>query len=114
MLFQEDHIEQIRSGEKTATRRDWSRKSAKEGGVYMATTSLFTSHDECDCYIRATSVEQQTLGDMTEEDAQKEGGYTLAEFRETWEAINGEGSWNPGAEVWIVEFEYVGEDQPDQ
>jgi len=106
MLFQSEHIEQIRSGEKTATRRDWERKQVVEGNVYIASTEMFTSHDDADCYIRATDVYQQALGDMTPADADREGGYTLGEFRDVWREINGD--WDPDAEVWVVEFEYVG------
>ena len=36
MLFKPDHIEQIRSGEKTVTRRDWESPQATVGGVYIA------------------------------------------------------------------------------
>ncbi len=40
---------------------------------------------------------------MTEEDAKKEGGYSLKEFKEVWRDING--AWDPELEVWVVEFE---------
>lgn len=112
-MFQDHHIEQIRTGEKTATRRDWKRSQVKEGGVYMATPiemGLFAGHDDCDCYIRVGSVYEQPLGEMIEEDAKKEGGYTLEEFEQAWREINGEDSWDPEKEVTVVEFEYVGRD----
>jgi hypothetical protein len=57
-------------------------------------------------------VYEQPLGEMNETDAQREGGYTLAEFKETWEAINGEDSWDDSKEVWVVEFEYAGNSDP--
>lgn len=106
MLFQDEHIEQIRTGEKTATRRDWERKQATEGNVYIASTEMFTSHEEADCYIRVTDIYQQPLGEMTERDAQLEGGYTLEEFRKVWREINGK--WNPEQSVYVVEFDYAG------
>lgn len=83
MLFQPDHIEAIRSGAKTATRRDWadSYSPPREGSVQMATTEIFTPDDECDCYIIVTEVYRQRLGDMDADDA--EGGYSLSDFRET-------------------------------
>jgi len=59
-----------------------------------------------------TDVYEQPLGEISEVDADREGGYTLAEFRETWEEINGEDSWDPTKEVWVVEFEYAGDSDP--
>lgn len=111
LLFQEEHIEQIRNGEKTVTRRDWRRRQAREGGVYIASTEMFTSHEEADCYIQVTDVYQEQLGEMDDRDAEKEGGYTLEEFQRLWEDINGE-PWDPEKEVYVVEFEYVGPNRP--
>lgn len=114
MLFQPNHITAIRAGEKTATRRDWSGKQVVEGGVYIASPEMFTSEDEADCYIRVTRYAEEPLQEMTEADAEKEGGYTLSEFKEKWEDINGDGSWNPDKVVSVVEFEYVGRSRPDE
>ncbi len=111
MLFKPEHIDQIRSGEKKATRRDWNRRQAVPGNVYIAATELFVSHDEADCYIRVDDVYQQPLGEMTEVDARAEGGYTLEEFRDIWRGISG--GWDPELVVYVVEFTYVGSDRPD-
>ncbi|UTF56030.1 ASCH domain-containing protein [Natronosalvus rutilus] len=114
MLFKDYHMEQIRSGSKTVTRREWERRQAKPDGVYIASTEMFTSHDEADCYIRVDDVYQQALGDMTDEDARAEGDYEdLADFRAGYELVYGEGSWDPEKVVWVIEFEYVGRDRPD-
>lgn len=113
MLFQEEHIGQIREGEKTATRRDWAENYNRpsEGSIRMASTKMFQKDANCDCYIRVTDVYQEPLGEMTEEDATKEGGYSLEEFREVWKEINGE--WDPELVVDVVEFEYVGLTRPE-
>jgi hypothetical protein len=112
MLFQPEHIEQIRSGEKTQTRRDWADNYARPsaGDIRMATTELFTSDDECDCYIRVLDAHQEPLGAITPADAAAEGGYTVAEFRDVWRDING--AWDPGQIVAVVTFEYVGRSRP--
>lgn len=47
------------------------------------------------------------MGDISEEDARAEGGYTVEEFKEVWKRIHG--SWNPNEEVWVVEFERITE-----
>ena len=107
MIFQPEHIDQIRTGEKTVTRRRWRRKMASEGNVYMATTSLYTSHTDADCYIRVTDVYDEPLGELTPEHADREGGYTVDEFEALWCEIYDE--WNPADVVTVVEFEYVGD-----
>jgi uncharacterized protein YhfF len=115
MLFREPgHIEAIREGAKTVTRRDWADNYNRpnEGSVHQATTAMFTSDAECDCFIRIEAVYQQPLGEMTDEDARAEGGYDMADFREAWLRINGE--WDPEQVVDVVEFEYVGRERPTE
>jgi len=111
MLFQEEHIRQIRSGEKTVTRRDWKSPQVKEGGVYIASTEMFCSHEEANCYIRVTDVRKEPLGSITPAGADREGGYTREEFIEVWEDINGE--WEPEQHITVAEFEYVGREHPE-
>lgn len=113
LLFQPEHIEQIREGEKTATRRDWSPNynGAKVGNVYIAADEMFQSDGDADCYIRVTDRYREPLAEMDESDADAEGGYTLSEFREVWRDING--AWTPQLVVDVVEFEYVGRERPE-
>jgi len=103
MLFRMYHIGLIHEGIKTATRRNWKKRMVKVGGRYKMKTQLF-SHISYGG-IEVKKVYQQKLGDMTEEDAKKEGGYTLEEFRQVWKEING--SWDDDLKVWVVEFEAV-------
>jgi len=88
MLFKDWHISKIRSGSKTVTRREWERRQAVPGNVYIASTEMFTSHKEADCYIRATDVYEQPLGEMSDEDAQAEDDYEdLEDFRDGYERV---------------------------
>jgi len=114
MLFKPDHIKAIREGVKTATRRDWADgyHRPSPGDVRMAVTEMFTTDEECDCYVRVTDVYQEPLGGMNHEDARKEGGYDMADFREAWEEINGK--WDQELVVDVVEFEYVGRERPTE
>jgi hypothetical protein len=41
---------------------------------------------------------------MSEQEAQAEGGYTLAEYKEVWIDING--SWNSDEVVWVVDLDF--------
>lgn len=114
MLFKPYHIDQIRSGSKTVTRREWKRRQAVAGNVYIATTEMFTPDEEADCYIRATDVFDQPLGEMTDADARREGEYgSLEEFKQGYEKVYGAGSWDPEKTVTVVEFEYVGRTRPE-
>lgn len=111
MLFQEEHIDQIRDGEKTETRRLWDSPQVTEGGIYIAATELFTPHTEANCYVRVTEVQTEPLGELDAAAADAEGGYTVPEFRDVWRDINGE--WDPDVEVYVVAFEYVGRSRPE-
>lgn len=108
MLFTEEHIEAVIAGEKTQTRRQWETPPVKPGNSYRATTDLFTPREDAPAYIVVEAVYRERLGDITPEDADAEGGYTVDEFREEWREINGE--WNPDEEVWVVEFEGTADD----
>lgn len=116
MIFQQHHREQIRTGEKTMTRRGWDESQVTTGKTYRATRGgnveqgMFATREECDCFIRVTDVYEQQLGAITQEDADREGGYSREEFVEVWEEINGE--WTPDVSVWVVEFEYAGDSDP--
>lgn len=112
MLFKPRHIPLIREGTKTATRRDWAEGYYRPspGDVRMAVTEMFTPDEACDCYIRVTDHYREPLGALDEADARKEGGYTVADFREAWVDING--AWDPEMTVDVVEFEYVGRERP--
>lgn len=114
MLFKDYHISQIRNGEKTVTRREWEARQVKPGGVYIASTEMFTSHEEADCYIEVLDVYQQPLGEMDDVDARAEGEYEdLEDFRAGYEKVYGEGSWDPEKVVWVVKFVYAGRELPD-
>lgn len=104
MMFQPNHIELISKGIKIATRRRHKRPMEKIGGTYYARERMFQPKSEARVWYYVTEVYVQRLGDMTEEDAGKEGGYTLGQYKRAWEEINGI-SWDPDEEVHVYEFE---------
>jgi uncharacterized protein YhfF len=116
MLFKEYHIPMIRNGSKTITRREWADNypGPNVGTVVAAKTDLLKPDDECDCFIRIIEKRQEPLGEITEASARREGDYAgVAEFREGYEEVYGEGAWNPEKVVDVIRFEYVGEQRPD-
>lgn len=104
ILFTPNHVEMIKAGEKTQTRRIWKRPRAKVGAVHLVKTELFSK--EHHCKIRILDVRLEPLGAVSEEDARAEGGYTVAEYIEVWREINGD--FDPDQLVYVVDFEVVG------
>ena len=98
MIFSEEHIQLILEGKKTQTRRRHVRV-LKVGRIYRIQTNWY---EWTDIRILITRAFQQRLGDITEEDAKKEGGYTVEEFRRVWEQING--VYDPEEIVTVYEF----------
>jgi hypothetical protein len=52
-------------------------------------------------------VTHQTLGDLTDEDAQREGSADLEAYRERLERVHGDFEWNDDSEVVRHQFEPV-------
>jgi hypothetical protein len=103
ILFKPYHVEEIIAGRKTQTRRIWKRPRAKVGAVHLVKTELFSK--EYHCKIRIIDVRRERLGNISEDDARAEGGYTVAEYIEVWREING--VWNPDQLVYVVDFEVI-------
>jgi len=98
--FRLNHAEAIRKGAKTQT----SRKSLpdaliKPGAIFYA--SIFEPKY---LRLRVKGVERKRLGDFTAEDAKREGGYTLPEFKKVWEEIHDQ-EWDDGETVYVIKFE---------
>lgn len=79
------HLRPIKAGKIYNIKKDWIYK---------------TGHK-----ILIIRVYRQRLGDITPEEVVKEGGYTLAEFKDIWERINDR--WNPDDVVIVYKFKVV-------
>jgi hypothetical protein len=73
--------------------------------VQKAKTKMLSKEFFAELYIE--KVYKQRLGDMTDDDAYKEGGYTLEEYKEKWNEIYTNSPWDDDREVWVVEFHVV-------
>ena len=96
--FRLNHKELIAKGVKTQT----SRKGIPDPKVKVGAIVHASVWEPRFADIRITSIERKRLGDFTEEDAEREGGYTLKEFKEVWKKIHGE--WNPDESVYMIMF----------
>ena len=102
VLFKKQFIDKIRRGEKTQTRRIWTKSRVKIGNVYPCQTSYFS---EPFARIKVTGLWQERLGHISGRDVKAEGFNALAEFIDAWKVING--SYDPNTMVYVVQFEVV-------
>lgn len=99
--FRLNHMEPILKGVKTQTsRKGIPDRKVRAGAVVHA--SIWQPHF---ADLRIKSIERKRLGDFTEEDAKREGGYTLGEFKKVWKDIHGD--WDGQDSVYVIHFERV-------
>ncbi len=96
--FRLDHKDPILKGKKVQT----SRKGIPDPKVKVGAIVHAAVWEPRFADLRITSIGRKRLGDFTEEDAKREGGYTLKEFKEVWKKIHGE--WSPDESVYVINF----------
>jgi ParB/RepB/Spo0J family partition protein len=92
--FMSEHASPVLKGIKTQTSRKGLDPRIRPGMKVEAYTRF--------AELRVTGVSRKKLRDFTEEDAKREGGYDLAEFKKVWKRLHGE--WNPDESVSVVNF----------
>lgn len=100
-LFKRDLLEKVMEGRKTQTRRT-HKQQWHVGRTYGIRSTRFEKSRARITIIRRYS---QRLGDVTEEEARKEGFRSLEEFKREWARIYG--PWNPDQQVTAYEFHLV-------
>ena len=93
--FSRAHAEAMEKGIKTQTSRKTKDPRLQSGMLVRAQVTHYAD-------LEVTNVFRKKLGDFDEEDARREGGYTLVEFKEVWEKLHGE--WNPNESVYVIQF----------
>jgi len=93
--FSKAHADAILKEIKTQTSRKAKDPRLQEGVTVRAQITHFAD-------LEVTDVYRKKLGDFDDEDAKREGGYTLDEFREVWKALHG--AWNPDEAVYVIRF----------
>ncbi|MBA7505373.1 Nucleoid occlusion protein [subsurface metagenome] len=93
--FSRKHADAILDGHKTQTSRKGIDPKIRPGRIVRAAITHFAD-------LEIVDVHRKRLGDFDEEDAQREGGYTLEEFKEVWKGLHG--VWNPNESVSVVRF----------
>ena len=99
--FRLAHMKPILDGIKTQTSRTGiPDPKVKVGAIVHA--AIWEPHF---ADLRITSIERKRLKYFDEEDAKREGGYTLEEFKKVWKDIHGE--WDENQFVYVIHFEKV-------
>jgi ParB family chromosome partitioning protein len=95
MVFNHRHYRAVLDGVKTQATRRRPDPQIQPGTLVRGAVNHFAD-------LEVTDIERKRLGEFTEDDAQQEGGYSLAEFREYWRRVNGE--WNPDEVIYLIRF----------
>ena len=72
--------------------------------------SLFMPKEAARIFLKVTDVYIDRLQNISEEDCLKEGisgKNPKTNFRNLWESLKGEGSWEENPYVWVYEFEII-------
>jgi ParB family chromosome partitioning protein len=93
--FSKAHADAIEKGIKTQTSRKAKDPRLEPGVTVRAQVTHFAD-------LQVTEVYRKKLGDFDDEDARREGSYTLDEFKEVWKKLHG--AWNPNESVYVIGF----------
>jgi ParB family chromosome partitioning protein len=99
--FRLSHMKPILDGTKIQTSRTGIPDPKVKVGA-MLHAAIWEPHF---ADIRVIAIERKRLKYFDEDDAKREGGYSLEEFKEVWKKIHGE--WNEDELVYIIHFEKV-------
>jgi ParB family chromosome partitioning protein len=99
--FRLSHLDPILKGLKTQT----SRKGIPDPKIKVGSIVHAAVWEPHFADLRVTNIERKRLKYFDEDDAKREGGYTLEEFKKVWKKIHGE--WNEDEFVYVIHFEKV-------
>jgi len=104
LLFSPDDVKLVRYGSKTTTVRPLRRTRMTAGSVYAAKLSVVS--DRSFARLLVTDVYRRRLGDLTPEEAARDGAASLDDFRKKWEVAYGR--WDPARIARVIEFRALG------
>lgn len=103
ILFRDEHVAMILSGEKTQTRRTWAHPRVKPGKVYQARrVKAMMQKDGTFARLKVLAVRAERLGEISEADARAEGYPSREAYFEAWRRIYG--VLDLSRPVTVVEF----------
>ncbi len=93
--FSKEHADAILKQVKKQTSRKAKDPRLQKGVRVRAQVTYFADLEIEDVY-------RKKLGEFNEEDARREGGYTLEEFKEVWKKLHGK--WDDRESVYVIKF----------
>ncbi len=99
MQFEAIDKEPLIKGIKTQT----SRLSIPDQKIKAGATVRAAIYEPHVADLRITSIERKRLKYFDEEDAKREGGYTLEQFKKQWKKTHGQ--WDEDQLVYVIHFE---------
>jgi len=93
--FSKAHADAILKQVKTQTSRKAKDPRLQQGVTVRAQITHFAD-------LRIEDVYRRRLGDFDDKDANREGGYTLDEFKKAWRTLHGK--WDPNESVYVIKF----------
>ncbi|MCC3358535.1 ASCH domain-containing protein [Bacillus sp. REN16] len=97
LVTMESDIKKVIEGKKTATRRN---------GRYADVGEIMTLEGQS---FKIDRVYEQSLGELTDEDAKREGFNTVDEYKESILSYHPGMPWLPQMKVWVHEFSKIEE-----
>jgi hypothetical protein len=96
-LLPNEHVKNaVRNGDITQLSRGAINKYASEGDTFSIDEDVFV----------ISSVDERTLGDLTDLDAQREGSESLTAYRERMQRVHTDGfEWDPTNKILTYQFE---------
>ena len=98
--FSKIHADSILRKTKSQTSRKTKDPRLQKGVTVRAQVTHFAD-------LEVIDVHRKKLADFDEEDAKREGGYTLEEFKQVWKKLHGK--WDPEEYVYAIQFDFVKE-----
>lgn len=105
--FSNKHARDIAERRKTQTARKTKDPRLQVGRIVRASVTYFAD-------LEVTDLQRKKLSEFDERDANREGGYTLDEFKNVWRSLHG--AWNPEESVYVIKFRLLrvtGEEEVD-
>jgi hypothetical protein len=100
LLFRPDDVRLVQYGSKTISIRPLRKTRMRAGMVYDAKLSIVA--DRPFARLLVTDIYRRRLGELTDEEAVRDGAGSIGEFRKRWEAQAG--GWDPSEIVRVIEF----------
>lgn len=92
LITREDMIEKVKTGKKTAIRRN--NRYGDIGDTFKLADTMY----------ELVNIYEQQLGDVTEENAKQEGFESLEAYKNSITSMHKNAVWVPKMNVWVHEF----------